>query len=45
MTKFFNAFHAPLGAHSSFTLGCKGKMGGPACENVYIVLENISDQQ
>ncbi len=43
MTKFFNAFHSPLGAHASFTLGCKGKKGGPglelsepACENVYI---------
>ncbi|MBF9017275.1 MULTISPECIES: glycoside hydrolase family 52 protein [unclassified Oceanispirochaeta] len=50
MSKFFNAFHSPLGAHSSFTLGCKGKSGGlglekggPACENVYIGLENSSD--
>ena len=43
MTKFFNAFHSPLGAHASLTLGCKGKKGGPglelsepAAENVYI---------
>jgi hypothetical protein len=50
MTQFFNAFHAPLGAHSSFTLGCKGKSGGlglemgtPACENVYIGLMNRDD--
>lgn len=47
MNIFFNAFHSPLGAHSSFTLGCKGKsgglgleMGGPAEENIYIGLEN-----
>ena len=47
MSIFFNAFHSPLGAHSSFTLGCKGKSGGlglemgkPAYENVYIGLEN-----
>jgi xylan 1,4-beta-xylosidase len=47
MTIFFNAFHSPLGAHSSFTLGCKGQsgglgleMGGSACENVYIGVEN-----
>ena len=32
MTKFFNAFHSPLGSHSSFTLGCKGKKGGPGIE-------------
>jgi hypothetical protein len=42
MTIFYNAFHSPLGAHSSFTLGCKGQtgglgleLGGPACENIY----------
>ncbi|MDA3849785.1 MAG: hypothetical protein PF447_00775 [Spirochaetaceae bacterium] len=47
MTHFFNAFHSPLGAHSTFTLGCKGKSGGlglelpgPARENVYIGLEH-----
>lgn len=51
MTIFFNAFHSPLGAHSSFTLGCKGKSGGlglemgtPACENVYIGLQNRNDK-
>lgn len=50
MTQFFNAFHSPLGAHSSFTLGCKGKSGGlglemgtPACENIYIGLMNRED--
>ncbi len=38
--------HSPIGAHCSFTLGCKGKKGGlglelagPAYENVYIGLE------
>lgn len=51
MTIFFNAFHSPVGAHSSFTLGCKGKKGGlglemgtPACENVYIGVENTDDE-
>ena len=51
MTIFFNAFHSPLAAHSSFTLGCKGKSGGlglemgtPACENVYIGLQNRDDE-
>lgn len=46
MTIFFNAFHAPIGAHSSFTLGCLGQngglgleLGGPANENVFIGLE------
>jgi len=46
MSIFFNALHAPLGAHSSFTLGCLGKngglgleLGGPADENVYIGVE------
>ncbi len=46
MTIFFNAFHSPIGAHSSFTLGCKGKSGGlglelgrPSEENLYIGLE------
>ncbi len=46
MSIFFNAFHAPVGAHSSFTLGCLGRngglgleLGGPADENVYIGLE------
>lgn len=43
---FFNAFHAPIGAHSSFTLGCRGASGGlglegsaPACDNVWIGVE------
>jgi hypothetical protein len=46
MTQFYNAFHAPLGAHSSFTLGCLGRsgglgleLGGPANESVFIGLE------
>jgi hypothetical protein len=46
MTIFLNAFHSPIGAHSSFTLGCKGAKGGmsiegdrPADQNVYIGLE------
>ena len=50
MNKFFNAFHSPLGAHSSFTLGCKGKSGGlglemgsPAKENIYIGIENSNN--
>lgn len=49
MTNFFNACHAPIGAHSSFTLGCLGRngglgleKGGPADENVYIGLESRS---
>ncbi|MBN1113961.1 MAG: beta-xylosidase [Oligoflexia bacterium] len=47
MTIFYNGFHAPIGAHSSFTFGCKGKKGGlglelwrPADQNVYIGLES-----
>lgn len=47
MTIFFNAFHSPLGAHSSFTLGCQGEKGGfglelgqPANQNIYIGLES-----
>jgi len=51
MTIFFNAFHSPLGALSSFTLGCKGKSGGlglemgtPACENIYIGMQNRNDK-
>jgi hypothetical protein len=46
VTQFFNALHAPLGAHSSFTLGCLGRhgglgleRGGPANDNVYIGVE------
>lgn len=46
MNIFFNALHSPLGAHSSFTLGCLGRngglgleMGGPADENVLVGLE------
>ena len=45
-TIFFNAHHAPIGAFSSFTLGCKGPLGGPgrglgapASVNVYMGLE------
>jgi hypothetical protein len=29
---FFNAHHAPIGAFSSFTFGCKGKRGGLGIE-------------
>ncbi len=39
----YNAFHSPIGAHSSFTLGCTGRngglgveLGGPAGDNVFI---------
>jgi len=46
MSIAFNAFHAPIGAHSSFTLGCPGRNGGlglelegPADDDVYIALE------
>lgn len=46
-TIFFNAIHAPVGAHSSLTLGCKGRLGGlgrelgnPARKNLFIGLEN-----
>ena len=46
MSRFFNAFHSPIGAHSSFTLGCLGAKGGlglelgkPADQNVYIGVE------
>ncbi|MHC4872101.1 MAG: glycoside hydrolase family 52 protein [Planctomycetota bacterium] len=46
MTIFYNAFHSPIGAHSSFTLGCKGPSGGlglelekPADEDIYIGIE------
>ncbi len=46
MTVYFNAFHAPIGAHASFTLGCLGRNGGlglelgrPADENIYIGVE------
>ncbi len=46
MTIFYNAFHAPIGAHSSFTAGCRGRngglgleLGGPADENLYIGME------
>lgn len=49
MTIFYNAFHSPIGAHSSFTLGCLGSKGGlgleldsPADQNVYIGLESRS---
>lgn len=44
---FFNAMHAPIGAHATFTLGCKGKSGGlgielskPADQNLFIGLES-----
>lgn len=43
---FYNAIHAPIGAHSTFTLGCKGRKGGlgielhkPADQNLCIGLE------
>lgn len=46
MSIFYNAFHSPIGAHASFTLGCRGRngglgleLGGPADENVFIGLE------
>lgn len=46
MSIFFNAFHSPIGAHSSFTLGCLGASGGlglelgkPADQNIYIGVE------
>jgi len=46
MKIFFNALHSPIGAHSSFTLGCLGKngglgleLGGPADDNVYVGVE------
>jgi hypothetical protein len=45
-TIFFNAHHAPQGAFSTFTLGCRGASGGlgtelskPADQNFYIGLE------
>ncbi len=38
---FFNAFHAPIGAHATFTLGCKGKSGGIAVENALPARENV----
>lgn len=44
---FFNAFHSPLGAHCSFTLGAKGRqgglgleLGGPADEDIFIGCES-----
>ncbi|MHC4887012.1 MAG: glycoside hydrolase family 52 protein [Planctomycetota bacterium] len=52
MTIFYNAFHSPIGAHSSFTLGCLGRNGGlglelghPADENMYIGVESRSGGQ
>ena len=49
MSIFYNAFHAPIGAHSSFTLGCIGRKGGmgrelgkPADENVFIGVESAA---
>ena len=43
----FNAHHSPVGAFATFTLGQFGSNGGfglemegPACENIYIGLEN-----
>lgn len=43
MNHNFNAIHAPIGAHASFTLGCPGRegglgleLGGPAGDNIYI---------
>lgn len=47
MNIFYNALHSPIGAHASFTLGCKGAKGGlglelgkPADQNMYIGLES-----
>ena len=47
MSIFYNAFHSPIGSHSSFTLGCLGQNGGlglelgcPANENIYIGVED-----
>jgi xylan 1,4-beta-xylosidase len=44
---FFNAVHAPIGAHASFTLGARGRSGGlglelgePSLENIIIGLES-----
>lgn len=46
MNHFFNAFHSPIGAHASFTLGCLGRTGGlglelgqPADQNIYVGVE------
>jgi hypothetical protein len=46
MTIYYNAFHSPIGAHSSFTLGCLGnngglglELGGPANQSVYVGVE------
>jgi len=43
----FNAHHSPIGAFASFTLGCRGALGGfglelgkPADQNIYIGLES-----
>jgi xylan 1,4-beta-xylosidase len=43
----FNAFHSPIGAHASFTLGCHGsqgglglELGGPAGDQVFIGVSN-----
>jgi len=43
----FNAFHSPIGAHASFTLGCHGSNGGlgleegkPADDHVFIGVSN-----
>lgn len=43
----FNAFHSPIGAHASFTLGCHGSQGGlgleegkPADDQVFIGVSN-----
>lgn len=49
MSIFYNAFHSPIGSHSSFTLGGLGNSGGlglelerPADQNVYIGVERRS---
>src|SRR5262249_3831003 len=51
-TIFYNTQHSPLGAFSSFTLGCKGPKGGlglelgkPADQNVYIGVEGSEKGQ
>jgi len=47
----FNAMHAPIGAHSTFTLGCFGRngglgleLGGPANDQIYIGVTDESSR-
>lgn len=46
-TPFFNAHHSPIGAFASFTVGCKGplgglglELGGPANESIFVGMEH-----